>query len=157
MGIVLFKKLFQSCIVLAWQGSLLCRRSFVSLMGGFIGTSTSVVQYRIGSLALFLDMLYSTDVRGYGANKACWKPAMRRGFEVRGFYHSLSPSSFISFPWKMVWQSKVPCRVVFFSLIATLGKILTTNILWIRHIAVLYVQKVWGIGVPFSSSLAYCI
>ena len=63
----------------------------------------------------FWDVLYSTNVRGVGDDKLCWKPAMRRGFEVRGFYHSLSPSSVTDFPWKMVWHSKVPPRLVFFS------------------------------------------
>ena len=62
---------------------------------------------------------------------------MRRGFEVQGFYYSLSPSSVIDFPWKMVWQSKVHPRVAFFSWTTALGKILTTNNLWKRHIAVL--------------------
>ena len=36
----------------------------------------------------------------------------------------------------MVWQSKVPLRVAFFSWTVALGKILTTNNLWKRHIAV---------------------
>ena len=61
---------------------------------------------------------------------------MRRGFEVRVFYHSLPPSV-IDFPWKMVWQSKVPPRVVFFSWTVALGKILAMDNLWKRHIAVL--------------------
>ena len=36
----------------------------------------------------------------------------------------------------MVWQSKVPPRVAFFSWTAALGKILTTDNLWKRHIVV---------------------
>ena len=62
---------------------------------------------------------------------------MSRGFEVRGFYHFVSSPSVLSFPWKMMWQSKVPLRIAFFSWTAALGKILTTNNLWKRHIAVL--------------------
>ena len=50
-----------------------------------------VQDWELEALDLFLDMLYSTDVLGYGADEACWKLAMRIGFEVRGFYHSLSP------------------------------------------------------------------
>ena len=49
-----------------------------------------------------------------------------------------------------MWQSKVPLTVALFSWTTALGKILTTDNLWKRHIAVLrvvlYVQKVWGIG-----------
>ena len=85
----------------------------------------------------FWVVLYSTNVRGVGDDKLCWKPAIRRGFEVRGFYHSLSPCSVIDFPWKMVWQSKVPLTVALFSWTTALGKILTTDNLWKRHIAVL--------------------
>ena len=90
-----------------------------------------------GSFGFVLGMLYSKNVRGFGADKVCWKPAMSKGFEVRGFYHALSPCFDISFPWKMVWQSKIPPRVAFFSWIAALGKILTTDNIWNRHIAVL--------------------
>ena len=57
---------------------------------------------------------------------------------IPSFYSVLiKSSSVIDFPWKMVWQSKVPTRVVFFSWTAALGKILTTDKLWKRHIAVL--------------------
>ena len=107
-------------------------------MGGFIGTFCSVPpkDWESESFDRFWVVLYSMNVWGVGDDKLCWKPAMR-GFEVRGFYDSLSPSSVIDFPWEMVWQSKVPPRVAFFSWTAALGKILTTDILWIRHIAVL--------------------
>ena len=39
------------------------------------------------SFDLFWVMFYSTNVRGVGDDKLCWKPAMRRGFEVQGFCH----------------------------------------------------------------------
>ena len=73
-------------------------------------------------------------MQGVGADRLCWKPALSRGFEVRIFYHSLSPSSVIDFPWKRVWKSKVPPRVTFFSWTAALRKILTIDNLWKRHI-----------------------
>ena len=72
VGIVLLKNNFQNCIVLVRQGSLLCRRSCVSLSQDWV----------LGALVLFLDVLYSMDVRGVGANKVCQKLTMRRGFEV---------------------------------------------------------------------------
>ena len=37
------------------------------------------------ALDLCWGMLYSTNVQGFGADKVCWKPAMSKGFEVRGF------------------------------------------------------------------------
>ena len=64
---------------------------------------------------LFWDVLYSTNVRGARVDRLCWKPVLSRGFEVRDFYCSLSPSFVIDFPWKIVWKSKVPPRVAFFS------------------------------------------
>ena len=62
---------------------------------------------------------------------------MSRGFEIQGFYLSLYPPTIISFPRKMVWQSKVPPGVPFFLWFASLGKILTTNNLQKRRIIVL--------------------
>ena len=89
------------------------------------------------SLDSFLVLIYSTKVRGVDADKLCWKPACSRGFKVSGYYHSLSPYTVIPFPWKMVWQSKVPPRVAFFSWTAALGKILTIDNLQKRHFVVL--------------------
>ena len=66
---------------------------------------------------------------------------------MSGYYQSLSPSSVISFPWKMVWQSKVPPQVAFFSWTTALAKILTTDNLQKRHFVVLewcYMYKRYG-------------
>ena len=79
------------------------------------------------SFDLFMDMVYSSTVWGLGPDRACWKPARSRGFEVRGFYLSFYPPTILSFPWKMIWKLKVPPRVAFFSWSASLGKILTTD------------------------------
>ena len=49
VGIILLRKHFQNCIVLVRQGSFLCQRWCISLMGGFIGTFSSVVHHKIGS------------------------------------------------------------------------------------------------------------
>lgn len=63
-----------------------------------------VHDWELEYLALFMDMIYSTDVWGVGSNKVCWKPTKSRGFEVRGYYHSLSPTTIVSFLWKLAWQ-----------------------------------------------------
>ena len=86
-----------------------------------------VHDWEFESLASFMDMIYSREVRDNGSDKICWKPAKFRGFEVRGYYHSLSTSSVKSFSRKMVWQAKVPLRVAFFSWSAALGKILSID------------------------------
>jgi len=76
---------------------------------------------------LFMGLVYSSTVWGFGPDKVCWKPARNRGFEVRGYYSSFYPPTLVSFPWRMIWQSKVPPRVAFFYWFASLGKILTTD------------------------------
>ena len=75
-------------------------------------------------------------MRGVGFDKVCWKPARSGGFEIGDFYLFFYPYT-LSFPWRLVWQSKVPPRVAFFSCLASLDKILTTDNLCKRRIIVL--------------------
>ena len=84
----------------------------------------------------FMGLVYSSIGRGFGLDKVCWKPTRNRGFEVRGYYSSFYPPNLVSFPWRMIWQSKVPPRVAFFSWSASLGKILTTDNLRKRRVIV---------------------
>ena len=58
------------------------------------------------SLDSFMVLIYSTKVRGVGSDNLCWKPASNQGFKVSGYYHSISPATSISFPWKMdnLWK-----------------------------------------------------
>ena len=128
--IVLSKRPFQSFIVLVGQRIPWWLKLWVGLLGGFIGN----VQFRRPpqdweekAFDRFMGLVYSSTVRGFGPDKICWKPARNRGFEVRGYYSSFYPPNLISFPWRMIWQSKVPPRVAFFSWSASLGKILTTD------------------------------
>ena len=82
----------------------------------------------------FMGMVYSLTMWGFGPDKVCWKPARSRGFKVRGFYRSFYPPTILSFPWRMIWQLKVPPSVAFFSWFASLGKILTTDNLHKRRV-----------------------
>ena len=67
-----------------------------------------------------MDTVYSLKVRGVGLDdKVCGKPARSSGFEARGFYLFFYPLT-CSFPWRLVWQSKVPPRVAFISWSASL-------------------------------------
>ena len=85
----------------------------------------------------FMGLVYSSTMRGFGPNKVCWKPTRNKCFEVRDCYCSFYPPTLVSFPWRMIWQSKVPSRVAFFSWFASLGKILTTDNLRKRWVIVL--------------------
>ena len=95
----------------------------------------------------FMGLVYSSTMQGFGLDKVCWKPARNRGFEVKGYCSSFYPRTLVSFPWRMIWQSKVPPRVAFFSWSTSFGKILTTDNLHKRRVIVLdwcYMCKRYG-------------
>jgi hypothetical protein len=56
---------------------------------------------------------------------------------VRSFYKVLTYKEEDPFPWRSIWRTKVPLKVVFFAWSATLGKILTLNNLRKRHVIVI--------------------
>ena len=101
-------------------------------------------------------MLHMLVIMGFGPYKVCWKPTRNRGFEDRGYYSSFYPPNLVSFPWRMIWHSKVPPRVAFFSWSASLGKILTIDNLRKRRVIVLdwcYMRK--SCGLWFSACLVF--
>ena len=57
-------------------------------------------------------------------------------FEVRFYYRALQPSNSRSFPWKPLWKSKVPTKIIFFLWTEALDKILTVEILQRRQVVV---------------------
>jgi hypothetical protein len=46
-------------------------------------------------------------------------------FSVKSFYCVMGGRDCACFPWKSVWQTKVPLRVAFFVWLVALGKIFT--------------------------------
>lgn len=72
-----------------------------------------------------MHLIHSTSVKGEGLDNLCWRLVKSWGFEVHEYCHSLSPATGMPIPWKLVWQSKVPSRIAFFSWGAALGKILS--------------------------------
>ena len=52
-----------------------------------------------------MHLIHSTSVKGEDLDNLCWRLVKSRGFEVHGDYHSLSPATGMSIPWKLVWQS----------------------------------------------------
>uniref|UniRef100_A0A7N2M263 Importin N-terminal domain-containing protein n=1 Tax=Quercus lobata TaxID=97700 RepID=A0A7N2M263_QUELO len=88
--------------------------SVAEVMGWFAGRFNWNVQFlrppqdwEEEAFDRFMELVYSLIVRGFGPDKVCWKPARNRGFEVRGYYSSFYPPTFVSFPWRMIWQSKL--------------------------------------------------
>ena len=119
-----------------------------------------VQDWEVEALAMFLDMLYSMDVRGYGANKVCWMLAMRKRFWGSRFLSLFISFFYHLFSLEKVWQSKVPPRVVFFPWTAALGKILTTDNFQNRHIVVLDWCKRCGESaehLPLNFRIAYAL
>ena len=93
--------------------------SFNSIMNMF---------WELESMVTFRELLYSFPVSKDTTDSVCWQPSTRKDFEVKSYYQVLHPSTRSLFPWK----SWVPTKVAFFIWTATLGKILTTDILWKR-------------------------
>ena len=58
---------------------------------------------------------------------------------VGSYYRVLLGTPHVSFPWKIIWKSRVPPRVAFFEWTAALGRILTIDNLQRRHVMVLHV------------------
>uniref|UniRef100_A0A2N9FFY4 Reverse transcriptase zinc-binding domain-containing protein n=1 Tax=Fagus sylvatica TaxID=28930 RepID=A0A2N9FFY4_FAGSY len=71
-----------------------------------------------------------------GCDTLCWQRKSKEGFTVKSFYQSLSSSPPRMFPWKGVWNPRVPPRVAFFLWATVLGKILTAENLRKRHIII---------------------
>ncbi len=51
-----------------------------------------VQDWDLESITSFLDLLYSTKVRGSGEDPMCWLPSPQKGFKVSSFYRVLSSS-----------------------------------------------------------------
>ena len=66
------------------------------------------------SFDLFMDMVYSSMIRGLGSDQVCWKPTSSKGFEVRGFYLSFYPPTLLSLSFFLFFVAV--CFVCCFSL-----------------------------------------
>ena len=82
--------------------------------------------WELESISTFFALLYSAKELGRGEDKMCWRIGSTTDFEVHFYYQALVPS-IGSFPWKSIWQAKIPPRVAFFSSLASLGKVLTVD------------------------------
>jgi hypothetical protein len=97
----------------------------------------SVQDWELESLSAFMELLYSNSVGGSGVDTICWRPTKGQQFTVGTYFRSLSDSVDVSFPWRIIWRSRVPPRVSFYVWTEALGKILTIDNLWRRHTVVI--------------------
>uniref|UniRef100_A0A2N9G796 Reverse transcriptase zinc-binding domain-containing protein n=1 Tax=Fagus sylvatica TaxID=28930 RepID=A0A2N9G796_FAGSY len=58
--------------------------------------------WELKSFSSFLELLYSTTVKGSGEDKVCWQPSKINGFQVKSYYNSLSSAGAGCFPWKSI-------------------------------------------------------
>lgn len=107
--------------------------------------------------ASFFQVLHSISVRGGCEGQLWWAPSKRGLFKVKSFYSSMASPEDSCFPWKSVWWTPTPLRVLFFVWLVVLGKIITLDNL--KEAArycdgqMLHVQEEWRVCGPFSSSL----
>jgi hypothetical protein len=77
-------------------------------------------------LASFYTFSYFHRVRREGEDKLWCTPPHKGKFDVCSFYKIVTCKDASPFPWKSIWQTKVPLKVSF-AWLAALGKILTMD------------------------------
>jgi hypothetical protein len=88
--------------------------------------SQNVQDWDLEPLTSFMDLIYSLQLDGNGADKFCWNRMEKKGFSVQSYYHCLSPPP-MKFPWRGIWKPRVHPRVAFFTWTAVLGKLPTAD------------------------------
>ena len=71
------------------QGSY--RAEYLQVRDGLIhwelNFSQAIQDWKLESLSIFLDLLYSSKVDEVGVDKLCWRPSTHKEFEVRSYYY----------------------------------------------------------------------
>ena len=66
-------------------------------------------------MSRFFELLYSQHIRHGGVDKIGWISSKRKIFEVKSYYKLKVNSELVDGPWKIIWKSKLPPRVAFFT------------------------------------------
>ena len=114
--------------------------------------------WELESIASFLKLLYSSSAKGQGEDRLCWQGSASGAFQVKAYYKALLPTAGHIIPWKSIWKTRAPPRVVFFVWAAALGHILTIDNLRKRHVIVIdwcYMCK--GCGESIAHLLLHCL
>ena len=97
----------------------------------------SLQDWELGEYTDLMAFLYQQKVKRIEADQLRWVCTPSGLFEVRSYYRMLSSQHSTNFPWKSIWQNRVPHKVAFFTWLVAHGKILTIDNLCRRRIWVL--------------------
>lgn len=92
--------------------------------------------WEVGSLQLFLDILYSSKVNQGEENRLVWTHARRGVFAVQAYHWILNAGPSMYFPWKRICKVKILSKVAFFSWTAAWGNTLTMGNLRQQNICI---------------------
>jgi hypothetical protein len=81
--------------------------------------------------------LYHLKIKRTVVDQLRWPCTTSGLFEVRSYYRLLTSHNTTHFPWRSIWQSRVPHKVAFFTWLVAQGKILTLDNLRRRGLWVL--------------------
>ena len=74
-----------------------------------------------------INLLYNDSRINIGDDNIIWRPDKSKCFTLSNYYIALSGTFPRSFPWKIIWKSRVPPHVALFVWTVDLGKILTID------------------------------
>jgi hypothetical protein len=91
----------------------------------------------MGEYTNIMIFLYQLKLKRRAADQLRWACTTSGMFEVRSYYRLLTSHNTTNFPWKSIWQSRVPHKVAVFIWLVAHGKILTLDNLHLRRLWVL--------------------
>lgn len=122
----------------------------------YITFHRALQDWKLDVMMDFLELLYSIKIQRNSEDVIWWTPTCSRVFEVKSSFKELSIRGSMSFPWKSIWNAKLPTKVAFFVWTAALGNILTVDNLRRHHIIIVdwcCMCKQWGISGSLITSL----
>jgi hypothetical protein len=93
--------------------------------------------WEMGEYNDLMVFLYQLKLERSAVDQLRWTCTTSGLFEVQSYYRLLNSHSNTDFPWKSIWQSRVPHKVAVFTWLVAQGKILTLDNLRRRRIWVL--------------------
>ena len=83
--------------------------------------------WELGEYTDLMAFLYQLKIKRTVVDQMRWACTTSGLFEVRSFYRLLTSHNTTNFPWRSIWQSRVPQKVAVFIWLVAQGKILTLD------------------------------